>query len=137
MIHFDSNYFRLVEETPNFFVVTYKSKEPDDKEFDEYITALDKMYTNDEKIIVLQDAQKAANYLASAHRIKLGNYMKNNKEKMANGCIATALLTKSLLHKMLMKAIFAIQPMPMPHAVFNDYEAAEAWLQEQLEQATA
>ena len=79
--------------------------------------------------------REAANYLASAHRIKIGNWMKNNKDIVAKNGLAAAFVTKSLLHKMLMKAIFAIQPMPMPHAVFNDYEAAEAWLQEQLEQA--
>lgn len=80
----------------------------------------------------MYDARVAANYLPSAHRIKMGNWMKKNKNMMAASCVGAAFVTKSIIHKMLLKAIFAIQSPPVPYNIFSKYEEAEKWLQEQL-----
>ena len=134
MNYLSNPYFSIKEPTPRSFIIEFNAKDPDEKDFDLYLEGLAYIYSHKD-ITILYDARKAATYLPSTHRIRLGNWMKDNCQLMEDHCLSVAFATKSIVHKLLLKAIFAIQPMPVPYEVFSKYEEAESWLKKQRELA--
>lgn len=135
MERISNDFFLLEEREPCLFVIEFTAKQPTDSDFDLYLEALDYVYSHSKDIFLLQDARLAVNYLSHSHRIKLGNFLIMNKEKMMLNCVGVAYVSQSFMYKALLKAVFAIHSMPVLYSVHDTYEEAQEWLQEQQKQA--
>ena len=133
MLHFENDLIHIEEIENNYFVLTHKPKVPSSEELHDCLDYIKHIHTQREEAILVHDLRLGANYFPSAHRIAIGNWIKNNNNLLARGA-ATAFVVKSMMHKILLQAIFMIQPMPMPNSIFSNRGDAEKWLEKQKEQ---
>ena len=73
----------------------------------------------------------------TAVRRRQAHWIKQNEELLRRYSLGAALVIQSPIVRGMLKAILWIQPMPQPHAVFFNIEAALAWLRERVAQARA
>ncbi len=133
LVNFSNECFSSNTDNFPFIYIEMKEKRPTDKEFDEYLTTLNNLYLQDEKFTFLMKFTGKGGYLKSEHRIKLGNWIKKNKERMSIQCKGAAFVTDSALHKFLLQAIFSVQKPPYEYIVTKEDEKAKEWLKKQLE----
>lgn len=108
--------------------VKYLSKEPTDQEFDEYLSYLDKIYALGEQFFMILDLRLAGSYMSTTHRIKLGNWLKINQEKMKKYNKGAVFVSGSIVHQLIMKAVFTIQHYPVEYTIVRTDLDVDKWL---------
>ncbi|SFB77514.1 hypothetical protein SAMN05421780_101421 [Flexibacter flexilis DSM 6793] len=108
--------------------VKYLSQSPTDHDFDEYLSYLDKIYALGENFFMILDLRLAGSYMATAHRVKLGNWLKINQEKMKKHNKGAAFVSGSIVHQLIMKAVFAIQHYPVEYTIVRTDLEVDRWL---------
>ena len=92
-----------------------------DENFSAYLKEMGSVPTRAERYISILDMTKAS-YLPAKYRIMQGKYLEDNKERTAKQAIAAVFVASSLIHKILLKAIFMIKPYASPVFIVSSVE---------------
>ncbi len=92
-----------------------------DENFSAYLEEMGSVPTRAERYISILDMTKAS-YLPAKYRILQGKYLEDNKERTAKQAIAAVFVASSLIHKILLKAIFMIKPYASPVFIVSSVE---------------
>ncbi len=130
---FSNNYFSIDATTFPILHIQFKAKQPTEKEFEEHIEQLS-IFCLQEKPYAMVMEFLDSGYLKSQYRIKLGNWLKTYQEQLKNTCKGVAYISSSVIHKVILQCVFAIQPPPFEYVVVRTKENGEEWLQKQLNQ---
>lgn len=97
--------------------------EPSEKEFDEYLSYLGSLLEKRERYadILLMSEGK---YLPSNLRIKMGNWVKVNKENLLKYQACMAFVNESIIMNVVLKSIFIVSPPLSPYIVTSKFDEA-------------
>lgn len=127
-ILYTNRFVEVSRQQAGLMQVKYLSKEPTDQEFDQYLSYLDKIYALGENFYMILDLRLAGSYMNTAHRIKLGNWLKLNQDKMKKYNKGAAFVSGSIVHQLIMKAVFAIQHYPVEYTIVRTEQEVNKWL---------
>ena len=129
---FSNEYFSI--SLINFPLIQTKlaEKQPTPKEFDEYMEYAIKVLLIEKPYVMLFDFGKSK-YIKSEYRIKVGQWMKESQQHLAEYCKGVAYVTDSTLHKFVLQAVFFIQPPAYPYTIVTDQEKGLKWLAEKMD----
>lgn len=100
---------------------------------DDYINEMAALIEKGKNLIIIYDTTKAK-YLPAEARIKIGNYLRDNADLIQNTCKAFVYIIDSVIGRVVTNCIFAINPPPVPYAIFNSLEQGERWSMAKLSQ---
>ncbi len=115
-----------------FVRVTMHEKTPTDEEVDEFIAYHNILYGQDKPFVFYMEFPSKMFYIKAAHRIKMGNWLKKNKN-LTIKCKGNAFVAKNFFFNVLLKAIHMIQSPPNGHIIVNDEQKAIEWLKKKMD----
>jgi hypothetical protein len=104
---------------------------PTDDEFEDYLSALDALYEEEEPFAIVFDAREAA-YLPARYRRRQAEWIRNNEEKIEAYLAGTAYVISSALLRTVLRGIFALQEQPAPYTVTDSIDDAHAWAKQKV-----
>jgi len=105
--------------------ISFAAFDPNEQQFEAYLNDFEALITSRKGIVVILDGSKAK-YLSSKLRIRQGNWIKENKDKIRESCGKWCYVINSPLVKFIMQGIFLVQKPPVEYAVFTSLPEAEA-----------
>ncbi len=129
---FESDYVTVDMSKFPLVHVRMQPKEPSNEEMDAYIDYYDQLHLQPKPFVLLMEFPQKMVFLKAEHRIKLGNWSKNNKEK-AKKCKACVFLVRNFFYNIIMKGVFLIQAPVNEYIVTDKMEKAEEWLSKTME----
>ncbi len=129
--NFESPYVKVNVARFPIVDITMLPEVPTSEQMDDYIIYYDKLHSQPNPFVMLMEFPKQMVFMKANERIKFGNWMKNNKEKM-KVCKAAAFVMTNPIHNVLMKGVFLVQTPEYEYTVVNSMEKAEKWLDEKM-----
>ncbi len=111
--------------------VTFTGEPANDENFLLYLREVKNSYDRQSKLAILFDATKAV-FPGMALQKMQAQWLKDNTAMMQNYCVGTAYVIPNVVIRNVLKAIFLLQPQPVPYLVCDDKATALAWAQNQL-----
>lgn len=124
-------YATLEEQDAPLFRIRFSAKEPSCEEFEEYLQILDGLYAKHDKLALFFDASQVK-YLSSELRIRQGEWLKENFERMESQCAGVAYFLPNLMTRFILKGIFLVQKQAAPYKVVGSEEEGIDWLHEKI-----
>ncbi len=113
--------------------IQLKPFQPTKETMDSYMVHLDALHSQPNPFVILMEFPQKLTVLKAEHRIRIGNWMKENEEKVRT-CKATAFVMPSIVYKVVMQGVFLIQPPFTDYKVVDKIEKAEEWLHEKMKE---
>ncbi len=104
-----------------------------DESFQQYLNDLESLYDAKQPISLIFNAEKAV-LPKFKHQQQQAQWLKDKEALMRTYCRGTAYVIQSAVIRWVLKAIFALQAQPVPYAIVDTQQAAEAWAEDQLMQ---
>lgn len=124
-------YATFEEQDAPLYRIRFSDQDPSHEEFEEYLKELNTLYSKHEKLALFFDGSKVK-YLSSELRIRQGQWLKANFQRMEKQCVGTSYLLPSLMTQFILKGIFLVQKQAAPYKIVASEDEGIAWLQEQL-----
>ncbi len=131
--NYESDTFQVDVSKFPFVRMASSSIQPTSQQVDSYLEYLDKLHLHSDSFVIMSETPKKMIILKAEHRIKIGNWMKENKEKIIN-CKAMAFIASSVLYKVILQGIFLIQPPLNEYKVFKSEKEATEWLHQKMKE---
>ena len=112
--------------------IIMKKDEPSDEEFNDYLQTMYDIYSSNKGIVIIYDTRKSK-YLKSKHRVKLGNWLKTNKQIINNAVLGVSYLVASPIGKIMLKGIFLVQKPIWKNKIVTSLDDAYAWANKLIE----
>ncbi|NET36517.1 MAG: STAS/SEC14 domain-containing protein [Cyanothece sp. SIO1E1] len=118
------------QQTP-LITIRFTGHAANDESFQQYLDDLEGLYEAQQPIFLIFNAEKAV-LPKLKHQQQQAQWLKEKEDLMRAYCCGTAYVIQSAVIRWVLKAIFALQAQPVPYAIVDTQEAAEAWAEEQL-----
>ncbi len=119
-------------EWPTVFVTFTGS--PDEAQFEKYIEALGLIYENEQKVALVLDGRAVEHIPASCIR-RQARFLKEKGDLIRTWNVGTGIVVDSSVLRAVLRAVFAITPMPCEYRVFAEPTAAQVWCRARLQVA--
>ena len=125
--NFSNSFFSVSFAEPWLVVFELSDKESSDVEFNEFIHWHQKVIDHQSNLCLIYKASKVK-YISASHRIKIGQWTKNNVEAIKSKIPGVAYCINSSMAKLILNGIFLVQKPVYPYEIFSDEAKALEWL---------
>lgn len=117
---------------PKCIRVVYSAKEPTKQELEEFLAFSTKILLEYKNFVIVSDVSKMK-YLASEHRIKLGNWLKKHDTLIKERCLGTVYVVSSSIGRIILNGVFLVNKPLIPRVIVPSMAEAEDWARKRLE----
>ena len=107
----------------NIVLVTFSSRNPTEREFEEYLQEMLDIYLSRENLIFVFDSSRVK-HLSHKFRVRQGEWMKENKEIIKCKCLRHIYVIHNPLVKFILQSIFFIQIPIIEYDIVSSIESA-------------
>ncbi len=127
------SYVKITKPEPEIILVTAQKPEPSSPEdFQDYLTKMLEIYRTHQNIVVIYDTSQSK-FLKAEYRIKLGNWLKTNKELIHKKVYGVAYVTTPI-STIMMHGIFLVQKPLWRNKIFTNLDHAFEWAHQLIEE---
>lgn len=126
-------YAAIEDKHTSLVTIRFTGHAATDESFRQYLDELESLYDARQPISLIFNAEKAV-LPKLKHQQQQAQWLKDKEALMRRYCRGTAYVIQSAVIRWVLKAIFTLQAQPVPYAIVDTQQAAEAWAKNQLRQ---
>lgn len=107
--------------------IQFQAFSPNDEQFGEFLADIEIVYRNHTGVVLVYDGRNL-NFVSSKQRIRLGKWLKENKELVKSAIKGSCYIIPGGISRLMMNAVFIIQKPEWETKIVKTQEEADVWV---------